>query len=148
MTDSVLKPAEFRPATNYDTNPYYDTNFDHSVVDPLKQIDARLDKDEKDIADIKDDIAGIQEDITEISGSLIFRVVPVEGESNVSVLDKTYADFENAVLAGKPIYGDIGNGYMVGFSGMQTTDAEYQVFVQGDTYSADSKTGTLRTGNK
>lgn len=148
MTDSVLKPAEFRPATNYDTNPYYDTNFDHSVVDPLKKIDARFDRDEKDIADIKEDIAGIQEDITEISGPFIFQVVPVEGESHVSALDKTYADFENAVLAGKPIYTDVGDGYSAMFTGLQATAGEYRVYVQGDTYSADSKTGTLRTGGK
>ena len=33
---SPEKPAEFRPADNYDTNPYYDENFDHSVTNPFK----------------------------------------------------------------------------------------------------------------
>ena len=88
MTDSVLKPAEFRPATNYDTNPYYDENFDHTVTDPFKKIDERLDALEE----------------TSGSQSFLFRILEPAVENGPMTLDKTYAEFEAAVQSGYPIY--------------------------------------------
>lgn len=121
MTDSILKPAEFRPATNYDTNPYYDTNFDHSVVDPLKQIDGRLDALETTIdtedTGLSDRVEALETTVDtaetglsdrvaalEQAGPFLFSIIEPAAESDPLTLDKTYADFEEALLAGKPIY--------------------------------------------
>lgn len=194
MTDSVLKPAEFRPATNYDTNPYYDENFDHSVVDPLKQIDGRLDALETtvdaaetglsdrvealettvdtDSTGLSDRVAAIEADLfTEetglsdrvealettvgtISGPFLFSIIQPEVENGPMTLDKTYAEFEEALLAGKPIYlhmiDGVNEGYSPSFYSMEynpSWDAPYAVVVFNNSvpvgFVSTTKNGTL-----
>lgn len=103
MTDSVLKPAEFRPATNYDTNPYYDENFEHTVTDPFKKIDERLDALEETVdtaeTGLSDRVAALEQ-----ASSFLFHIVPGAVESEPLTLDKTYAQFLAAVQSGLPIY--------------------------------------------
>ena len=102
MTDSVLKPAEFRPATNYDTNPYYDENFDHSVVDPLKQIDSRLDALETtvDTADtgLSDRVEALETTVDTASTGLSDRVTAIEADlfTAVTGLNDRVAALEQA----------------------------------------------------
>lgn len=136
---TIKKPAEFRPASNYDTNPYYDTNFDHTVTDPFKKIDSRLDdlEDTVDAAEtglsdrvealettvdtastgLSDRVEALETTVDtagtglsdrvaalEQAGPFLFSIIDPEIENGPLTLDKTYADFEEALLAGKPIY--------------------------------------------
>lgn len=100
MTDSVLKPAEFRPATNYDTNPYYDENFDHSVVDPLKQIDERLGELEEGAAEADQRITALEKTPT-IEPLVITVTISEINNGTRASSNKTYGEIETAFLQGK-----------------------------------------------
>ncbi|MBQ1557415.1 MAG: hypothetical protein IIZ69_04400 [Pseudomonas sp.] len=86
---SPEKPAEFRPADNYDTNPYYDENFDHSVTNPFKQIDGRLDALETTVdtaeTGLSDRVEAIETDLFTDSTGLDDRVSALE--ARVSALE-------------------------------------------------------------
>ena len=120
---TIKKPAEFRPATNYDTNPYYDENFDHTVTDPFKKIDGRLDALEETVdtaeTGLSDRVEALETTVDTASTGLSDRVEALESAkpydlliklnranlvdaSSASVEDGSYANVAAKVAADKP----------------------------------------------
>lgn len=159
MTDSILKPAEFRPATNYDTNPYYDTNFDHSVVDPLKQIDGRLDALETTI-DTED--TGLVDRVSALENApepsaLVIGIVPGATESDPMTLDKNWEEIEETVLSGRTLLMSGTDGddvlyyqpqYQLGYLPTSHSASPYQIVLTDisnstKVFGAQTRTGVL-----
>lgn len=106
---SPEKPAEFRPADKYDTNPYYDENFDHSVTNPFKQIDGRLDALEATVdteeTGLSDRVEALETTVDTASTGLSDRVEAIEADlftdstgldDRVSALEARVSALENA----------------------------------------------------